>query len=68
MKNLIKFCAITLLIFAACKNEKAEKVEKKATVVFDSFGDKITKDAALNSDEMLAKFNTMRVGDNPLCI
>jgi hypothetical protein len=31
--------------------------------VFDSFGDKITKDTALNSKEMLLKFSDLKVGD-----
>lgn len=64
MKNLIKFCAVTLLVFTACKNEKVAKETKQEAVqeilAFDSFGAKITKDAALNSDEMLAKYRDLK--------
>ena len=67
MKNLIKFCAVVLLVFIGCKNEKGIKNIKQEVRLekhsFDSFGVKITKDAALNSDEMLMKFNTMKSGD-----
>ena len=67
MKNLIKICAVALLVFTACKNEKGTEEAKKETqqevLAFDSFGDKITKEAALTSDEMLAKFNNLQAGD-----
>lgn len=67
MKNLIKFCAVALLVFAACKSEKVEKTtDEKATKIamnFDAFGDKISADKAMTSNEMLAKYNTMKVGD-----
>ena len=67
MKNIIKFCVVALLVFASCKKDKTEKgVEKdvnKTAVNFDSFGDKISADKVMTSDEMLAKFNTMQVGD-----
>jgi hypothetical protein len=67
MKNIIKIYAITLLAFAACKKEKVEKVtDKEVTKIasnYDSFGDKISADKALSSEEMLAKFNTLNVGD-----
>lgn len=67
MKKLINFCTITLLIFAACKNEKAahktKQEVKNKIIAFDSFGAKITQDAALNSNEMLLKFSDLKVGD-----
>jgi hypothetical protein len=67
MNNLIKFCAVVLLVFTACKKDKVEKdvnKEVKTEIIsFDSFGDKITKDAALSSKEMLAKFSNMKAGD-----
>jgi len=67
MKKLINFCAITLLIFTACKNEKAahktKQEIKNEIIAFDSFGAKITQDGALNSNEMLLKFNNLKVGD-----
>jgi hypothetical protein len=67
MKNFIKFFAIAVLVFASCKKENTEKgTEKEAKqeiVEFDSFGDKITNDAAITAEEMLVKFNNMKVGD-----
>ncbi len=67
MKNLIKFCVVALFIFAACKNDttvnKTKKEVQYKIVAFDSFGATITKDAALNSDEMLAKYRDLKVGD-----
>ena len=67
MKKLIQFCAVALFLFAACKNEKVEKnttpEAAKLAINFDSFGDQISADKAMTSDEMFAKYNTMKVGD-----
>ena len=67
MKNLIKFCAIAVLVFTSCKKVNTEKDTEETVqqeiVEFDSFGDKITDDAAMTSNEMLVKFNNMKVGD-----
>lgn len=67
MKNKFLICAVALFIFIACKKEKeAKKVEQKVTEIainFDAFGDKISSENAMSSEEMLAKFNTMQVGD-----
>jgi hypothetical protein len=67
MKNLIKFCAIALFVFTSCKtgslDKETVKKEQQEIVAFDSFGDKITNDVVMTSNEMLAKFNTLKVGD-----
>ena len=67
MKNIIKLCAVVLLVITACKNEKTDKSSEQnvdqIAMNFDSFGDKITKEEAMTSDEMFAKFNNMKVGD-----
>ena len=67
MKNIIKFCAVVLLIFTACKKEKDDKttVQKEDELAnkYDSFGDKITDEKALTSDQMLKRFSTIKVGD-----
>ena len=67
MKNLIKFFAVFLLVFTACNNGKEEKTtevkEEIEAISFESFGDKISADKAMSSDEMLAKFNTLKAGD-----
>ena len=66
MKLILQICAVALLIFTSCKNEKVEKKEvetKKEVASFDSFGAKISAENALTSSEMLAKFNSLKVGD-----
>lgn len=66
MKNILKFLFILAFSFAACKTEKkeenAKKVEKEV-VTYASFGDKISDDNAMSSQEMLAKFKNLQVGD-----
>lgn len=67
MKNWIKFCAVVLLVFTACKKNNVDKTDKeevkKKVVNFDSFGAEITADKAMSANEMLAKFNTLKTGD-----
>lgn len=67
MKNIIQLCVVLLLVATACKSEKTDKSEaKNAEVVaenYSSFGDKINDESVMTSDEMLAKFENMNVGD-----
>lgn len=66
MKLGIKICALVLLFLTGCKQEKTAKKQdevKKEVAAFDSFGDKIAADNPLTSDEMLAKFKTLKTGD-----
>lgn len=66
MKNLMQICAVALLIFASCKNEKSTQTEEKEITIeenYTSYGDKISDKDVLSADEMLAKFETMAVGD-----
>lgn len=66
MKYFIQLCLVALVVFTACKEEKkAEKsIEKESKeIVYDSFGEKITLDKAITSEELLAKFKTMKAGD-----
>lgn len=66
MKLLVRFFAITLLVFASCKNNKTEKTTtepESEKIAFASFGDEISADKAMTSEEMLAKFNTLKAGD-----
>lgn len=66
MKIAIKYCAIALLLFTACKKgEKANK-ETKTTikeVLYTSFGDEISEDKAITSQEMFTKFENLKLGD-----
>ncbi|MEN8966698.1 MAG: DUF4920 domain-containing protein [Polaribacter sp.] len=67
MKNVIQFCVVLLLAITACKSKKTNESEIKNVEVvaenYNSFGDKISDDAVMTSDEMLAKFQNMNVGD-----
>lgn len=66
MKLIIRFFALTLLVFTACKQEKKQDTVVNLNtkeVVFASFGDKITSDKALTSAEMFEKFKTLKAGD-----
>lgn len=66
MKYYIQICLVALFVFSACKQEKKEvKVDDKvvAEVKYDAFGAKISMEEFISSEEMLAKFKTMKVGD-----
>ena len=64
MKEILKFLVIFSLVFSACKSEKKEtEIKEEVKITYNSFGDKINDENALSSKEMLAKFNTMSVGD-----
>tara|TARA_R110002049_G_scaffold4377_9_gene30567 strand:- start:4816 stop:5328 length:513 start_codon:yes stop_codon:yes gene_type:complete len=67
MKLVVRFCVIALLAFTACKEGKKESKEVEVPaakeLAYASFGDKISKEEAMTSKEMLAKFESMNVGD-----
>lgn len=67
MKKVVVIVLFLGLIFTGCKkSESTENKEveiKKATVELLSIGEEITKDNALTSSEMLAKFNNLKAGD-----
>jgi hypothetical protein len=66
MKLGIQYCVIALLLFTACKEgEKANKETKTAVkeVTYTSFGDKISEDKAISSQEMFTKFENLKLGD-----
>ncbi|QVY64124.1 DUF4920 domain-containing protein [Polaribacter sp. Q13] len=66
MKYLIQFFLVILFVFTACKDGKkpANKIaEQKQEVNYDSFGTKIDLDNAISSEQLLAKFKTMKTGD-----
>jgi hypothetical protein len=66
MKLAIQFCAIALLFFAACKEgEKGtnESTSAAKEVTYASFGSELSKEKAITSKEMLAKFESMTAGD-----
>jgi hypothetical protein len=67
MRVFLKFFAIAILFVTACKTDKknTEVTESETEIAanFDTFGAKISAEEALSSKEMLAKFNTLQVGD-----
>lgn len=66
MKLVVKFCAVALLVFTACKQEKKETTSPEVTkqeLAYASFGDKISEEKAMTSKDMLVKFESMNVGD-----
>ncbi|WP_299012154.1 DUF4920 domain-containing protein [uncultured Polaribacter sp.] len=69
MKNILKFSFVFLLILSACQQAKKENKETSSAdhiaqkAEFTSFGDKISQENFLTSKEMLAKFETLNVGD-----
>ena len=67
MKKIYTIGVIMALVFMGCKNEEKTKKEEvntqKELVAYDTFGDKITDENTMSSEEMLAKFNNMSVGD-----
>lgn len=69
MKLVVKFCAVALLVFTACKDVKKEKTVVKASVIesaYTSFGDKLSEEKVMTSKEMLELFESISVGDTLL--
>ena len=66
MKNILKLSFVFLLILGACKQSKTEVKEENNIEIsenYTSFGDKISAEKAMTSEQMLAKFENMNVGD-----
>lgn len=60
MKKLITLLFVGAFALISCKTEP-KTTEKVAE--FDSFGDEITQENALTSNEMFSKFNELQAGD-----
>ena len=64
MKSWIQFCAVALLLFTACKEVKTtEKEVVEVPSAYQSFGDVITEENALSSEEVYAQMKVLQVGD-----
>lgn len=67
MKNLLKFCAIALFAFTACKTENANKENNQDStqevVAYESFGETISQENAMNAKEMFTKYASLKQGD-----
>ena len=65
MKKFIVLSIMFAVGFTSCKSEKSNKEEVTEEIVadYESFGDKITAENTLTAEEMMAKFETLQVGD-----
>lgn len=59
-KIVVLVCSV--LVLTSCKKEN-NTVEKKAEVAYAAFGDSISAENALSTEEMTAKFGEMKQGD-----
>lgn len=63
MKLLFKISLVVALIFVGCKTEKKEEAIKPTTNDYQFLGNELSVGEAMSAEEMLAKFNTLKVGD-----
>jgi hypothetical protein len=66
MKSVLKFFAVICFAFTSCKNDSTANKSaeiKKDIATFTSFGDAVSAEKVLTSEEMLAAFNAMKSGD-----
>lgn len=65
MRKLLTILAFAVLVTACKSGKEDKKVEKKevAEVAYQSFGDQITDKDYLSSEDVLAKYKDLKVGD-----
>lgn len=66
MKFIATYSMIALFFLTACKQEKIANQQKEIKTQdskYDSFGDQISVDKSLTSNEMLACYKTLKAGD-----
>lgn len=63
MKYILQYSIILLVVFTGCQEEKKEFKKSVKENSYDSFGAKITVDKVSTSKELLAIFNSIKVGD-----
>ncbi len=65
MKNIWLFTVICMLLFSSCKNEKSGEpsAENEQEMAYASFGEKISAQNALSSEEMMGKYKNLKPGD-----
>ncbi len=62
MKKIV-LVTCSLLLFISCKKENSEIKPETITPKYASFGDKISADSVITSQEMLEKYNNLKEGD-----
>jgi hypothetical protein len=67
MKKIVQIVVLSLVVLFGCKDAETKKetevVKEEVNLNLKAFGEKISEENALTSEEMLAKFNNMNVGD-----
>lgn len=65
MKNIWLFTLISMLLFSSCKNENREdsSAENEQEIAYASFGERISAQNALSSEEMMAQYKNLKPGD-----
>lgn len=66
MKLLVRLLFVVVLLFTSCK--EAEKGSNEVVIanqelVYTSFGDEISDEKAISSQQMLMKFENLKIGD-----
>jgi hypothetical protein len=62
MKKIALVLALSTIMISCIKKEETPKVVE-IVEKFEFFGDSITKEGAINKDELLAKYKTLKEGD-----
>ena len=65
MRNIWLFTLISVLLFSSCKNVNKEEssAENEQEMAYASFGEQISSQNALSSEEMMAKYKNLKPGD-----
>lgn len=60
MRNICFFILINMLLFSSCKNDNKKDISQTA---YESFGEQISAQNALSSEEMMTKYENLKQGD-----
>ena len=60
MRNICFFILINMLLFSSCKNDPKQDASQTA---YKSFGEQISAQNALSSEEMMTKYENLKPGD-----
>lgn len=65
MRNICLFALISTLLFSSCKNENQHmpSAENGQELTYTSYGEQISAQNALSSEEMMAKYENLKPGD-----
>ncbi|MFO7719095.1 MAG: DUF4920 domain-containing protein [Gillisia sp.] len=65
MKNIWLFALISIVLFSSCKDENKEEAssENEQEMAYASFGEQISYQNALSSEEMMEQYKNLKPGD-----